>query len=88
MRAVQALEVVTAKVREVFDADVAEAIVGDEEMFGVAARFLGRETGTQEDAAAVVAEVAGAVDDGLADWLVEVAESPGGWFYSQVTKRI
>jgi hypothetical protein len=88
MRAAQAIEFVAAQVRNAFDDDVAEAIVGDAEMFEVAARHLGQQAGTTEKISAVVEEIAGDTDDGLADWLVERADSPGGWFYRQVTDNV
>lgn len=82
MRAAQALDHVTRSVRDAFEPDVAEAIIGDSEMFEAAARRLGRDTDPTE-----VTAIAGDVDDGLADWLTETADSPAGWFYRQINER-
>lgn len=86
MRAAAAIEHTTAQVREAFEKDVADAIINDAELFEAAARLLGRDA-TPQQVTDTVREIAGTVDDGLADWLTEVAEAPGGWFYRQVTDR-
>lgn len=88
MRAAQAIERVTAQVREMFHTDVGEAIIGDTELFEAAARLLGREADTEQEITDAIAAIADGIDDGLADWLVESAEAPGGWFYSQSRNRI
>jgi uncharacterized protein YeeX (DUF496 family) len=86
MRAAQAIEHVTRQVREAFEDDVAAVIIEDAEMFEVAARQLGRDADAEE-VTAIVAAIAADVDDGLADWLTETAESPAAWFYKQTKER-
>lgn len=86
MRAAQAIDHVTRQVHEAFEDDVAEAILGDAEMFEAAARRLGRGADAEE-VTAIVADIAAGVDEGLADWLTGVARSPAGWFYKQIKER-
>lgn len=83
MRDAQLIPHVTAAIEEAFDADVAEAITGDD-MLKPLARRLNRDYDTPEQITAAITAVAEGLDDGTADWLVEHADSPAGWVLSRI----
>lgn len=87
MRAAQAITTVTEHVRDVFDDDVADVIIGDRETFEAAASFLGARA-TSEEIADVIRRIADDTDDGTLDWLVAVASSPGAWLYRQIKEQL
>jgi hypothetical protein len=86
MRAAQAIEATKDLLRQRLAAgktDVAEAIIGDTEMFEIAARDLGQMSATPGDLDRLITAIAADIDDGLADWLTGTADSPGAWFYTR-----
>jgi hypothetical protein len=86
VRSAQALECLTSSVRKTFDADVAEALIADAEMFDAAARLASSTSADELDA--IVSAIAQTTDDGLSDWLVETADSPAGWLYGQLNQHL
>ncbi|MFV2179459.1 hypothetical protein ACFHW2_37345 [Actinomadura sp. LOL_016] len=86
MRAAQTLDHLTTQIRKAFDGDVADAILADTDLIESAARLC--KDATADDVTATVREIASDVNDGLADWLVETASAPGGWFLAQLCDRL
>uniref|UniRef100_UPI003F49AAB3 hypothetical protein n=1 Tax=Nonomuraea sp. CA-251285 TaxID=3240002 RepID=UPI003F49AAB3 len=69
-------------------ADVAETLASDDGMFDAIAAKFARHCETPEQVNAVIAAVAAEVDDGMADWLTEDADSPTGWLWAEVTTEL
>ncbi|MEU4576161.1 hypothetical protein [Nonomuraea sp. NPDC023979] len=94
MRAKQARTALKAAIETHFNTgngrdDVAQAFqLGDDGMYEALVRKLGRHCDTAEQVDAVIAAVAASIDDGLADWLTENAESPIGWLYGCATEHL
>ncbi|OLT12943.1 hypothetical protein BJF79_03320 [Actinomadura sp. CNU-125] len=86
MCALQATQHLATEIRDSFDSDVADAILADTDPLEVAARLC--KDATADDVTATVKAIASDIDDGLADWLVEQADSPAAWFCGQVRDRI
>lgn len=83
MRGQALIDHVTEAINDAFDEDVAEAILEDEDTVENLARHLNRTYGDDgiQDA---LHQVANRMDDDTADWLVERADNPAAWLYSQV----
>jgi hypothetical protein len=86
MREAQALQHLTDAVRATFDDDVADSIIGDCEMFAAAARLV--RPMTPHDLDQAVRAIFMEIDDGFADWLAGVADSPAGWLYSRLSAHL
>lgn len=74
---------VTQTILDAFDADVARALLSDDDTLGNLARHLNRTYGDNGIAPALN-RVADELDDDTADWLVGHAENPAAWLYRQV----
>ena len=77
---------VTGQVRALFEADVAEALLSDDEVFENVARLLNNDHGTTDAITSALSRVAKALsdDDGLADWLVDHDDAAGKWLYCRI----
>lgn len=84
MRAHLLAEHVTTAIKDAFEPDVAEAITTDEPMFNALVRRLSRDYDTPQAITRAIIQIADSLDDGTADWLVESANSPAGWFISRL----
>lgn len=84
MRLAATTDALTIAVCAHFDADVAEAITRDTEMVAAAARWLADQVRRADQVDQLIEAVAGITPDSTLDWLVDDAESPAGWLYSQL----
>lgn len=88
MRKHELMEYFTGLIRGLFDDQVADALIGSHpQMLEETARQLDKRHGGDQDAMkADVEKVAATVaeDRGLADWLIDSAENPTGWFFRQL----
>ena len=86
MRRAACVTFVTSQVRELFEADVAEALLSDDEVLANVARLLNDNHGTEAAITSALSRVAKALgdDDDLADWLVDHDDAAGKWLYCRV----
>ncbi|WP_327591432.1 hypothetical protein, partial [Nonomuraea sp. NBC_00507] len=80
-------EATTRHLKDHFDSDVADAIIGDDEVYTRAATRLGHLVDSDTTLAGIIADIAHSTDDGTADWLATEADSPGAWFFKQINDR-
>lgn len=84
MRRAQLEQTVRELVEATFDADVAEAIVGDE-AFGALASTLQREADGDYDAMdRALTGVANSLDDRTLDWLADGSDNPAAFIASRI----
>jgi hypothetical protein len=88
MRKAQLHELVTGLVTRTWNglnADIATAVLGDEDAFG-ALVFRLQDAGGREAAGVTAAwdELVGQLDENTLDWLAEDAENPAGFLASRV----
>lgn len=88
MRAAEARKTLANQIAAHFASDVAEAFTADQTMYEQCARKLGHNVVGADEMQAVIKAIAEGVDDGLADWLAENAESPAGWLYAQIVQQL
>lgn len=84
MRRQQLIDHVTNTISAAFENDVADAILEHTDTVENLARHLGNTCGDARRITEAIDKVAQGLDDGTADWLVEAADNPAAWLYSQV----